>query len=46
MYEVTYTIDGIVKKTNVQANDEYTAQRIVTNMYSNGNIQIINIRRI
>lgn len=46
MYKVRISIDGIIKEMTVNANDAYTAQQIVTNMYSNGNIQIIDIRRL
>lgn len=46
MYEVTYSIDGILKKINVNANDAYQAQTIFTNMYGTAKVQIINIRRI
>ena len=45
MYEVTMSIDGIIKKINVNAKDGLQAQEIITNMYGNGNIQIINVRR-
>ena len=45
MYEVTYTIDGIIKKININAKDAFQAQEIFTNMYGMGKIQIINIRR-
>lgn len=45
MYEVTYSIDGVIKKISVPANDAITAQNIFTNMYGNGKVQIINVRR-
>ena len=45
MYEVTYSIDGIIKKINVVANDAITAQNLATNMFGSGKVQIIEIRR-
>lgn len=46
MFEVTYSIDGIMKKISINANDSIQAQQIITNMYGTGKIQIINVRRI
>lgn len=46
MFEVTYTIDGIIKKFSIKANDSLQAQEIFTNMFSGQRIEIINIRRI
>lgn len=46
MYEVTYSIDGIIKKININASDSIQAQTIFTNMYGTGKVQIINIRRV
>lgn len=46
MYEVTYSIDGIIKKININANDQIQAQQIFTNMFSGQRIEIIDIRRI
>ena len=46
MYEVTYSIDGITKKLNVNASDSIQAQQILTNMYGSGRVQIINVRRL
>ena len=46
MYEVTYSIDGIIKKITINANDQIQAQLIFTNMYGTGKVQIINIRRV
>lgn len=46
MYEVTYTIDGILKKFSIKADDQMQAQSIFTNMFSGQRIEIINIRRI
>lgn len=46
MYEVTYTIDGILKKFNIRADDQMQAQAIFTNMFSGQRIEIIDIRRV
>lgn len=46
MYEVTYSINGLIKKVSINADDAITAQNMFTNMYGSGNVQIINIRRI
>lgn len=46
MYEVTYSIDGIIKKLSVNADDAITAQNIITNMFGGGRIEIIEIRRV
>lgn len=46
MYEVTYTIDGIIRKVTINANDSLQAQEIFINMYGSGKTQIINIRRV
>lgn len=46
MYEVTYSIDGIIKKISINANDAITAQSIITNMFGGGRIEIIEIRRV
>lgn len=46
MYEVTYSIEGIVRKTTIPATDGLQAQNIFTNMYGSGKVQIINIRRV
>lgn len=45
MFEVTYSIDGIIKKININASDALQAQEIFTNMYGPGKVQIINILR-
>lgn len=45
MYEVTYSIDGVIKKISVVANDAITAQNLATNMFGSGKVQIIDIRR-
>lgn len=46
MYEVTYSVDGIIRKLTVNANDAIQAQNIITNMFGMGKVQIINVRRI
>lgn len=46
MYEVTYSIDGILKKISINASDSIQAQIIFTNMYGTGKVQIIDIRRV
>lgn len=46
MYEVTYSIDGIIKKINIKANDNIQAQSIFTNMYGSGKYEIINIKKV
>lgn len=45
MYEVTYSIDGIIKKISINASDSIQAQEVFTNMYDTGKVQIINIAR-
>lgn len=45
MYEVTYSIDGIIKKVQISANDAIQAQSIFTNLYNGGKVEIINIIR-
>lgn len=45
MYEVTYSIDGIIKKISINASDSIQAERVFTNMYGTGKVQIINIVR-
>lgn len=46
MYEVTYTVDGIMRTLNIKATDAVQAQNIITNMFGMGKVQIINVRRI
>ena len=45
MFEVTYSIDGIIKKISINADDAMTAQNMFTSMFSGGNVEIINIVR-
>lgn len=46
MFEVTISLDGIIKNIMINANDSFQVTNIVTNMYGNGRVQIINIRRV
>lgn len=46
MYEVTYSVNGIVRKITVNGSDVVQAQEIVTNMFGAGNVQIINWKRV
>lgn len=46
MYEVTISVNGLIKKIQIQANDSFSVHNVITNMYGTGNVQIINIRRI
>lgn len=46
MFEVTYSIEGIIHKIMINASDAVQAQNIFTNMYGSGKVQIINIRRV
>lgn len=45
MYEVTYSMNGVIKKIDIKADDGVTAQAIFTNMFGGGAIEIINIVR-
>lgn len=36
MYEVTYSVNGIVRSLNIKADDAVQAQQIITNMFRNG----------
>ncbi|MFR8117255.1 MAG: hypothetical protein ACLVAK_09675 [Clostridia bacterium] len=46
MFEVTYSMDGLIRKIMINASDSVQAQNIFTNMYGNAKVQIINIRRV
>ena len=46
MFEVTYSMEGIIRKIMINANDSVQAQQSFTNMYGNAKVQIINIRRV
>lgn len=45
MFEVTYTMNGIIKKIQVKADDAVVAQSIFTNMFGGGAIEIIDVVR-
>lgn len=46
MFEVTYSMEGIIRKIMINASDAVQAQSIFTNLYGLGKVQIINIRRV
>lgn len=46
MYEVTFSVDGLVKTLQVPATDGVLAQTLVTNMFGTGKVQIISVRKI
>lgn len=46
MFEVTYSINGIVSKGMIPANNQYEINEIITNMYGKGKVQIISIRKV
>lgn len=46
MWEVTISVDGILQKTQISANDSVGVYNAITNMYGSGKVQIINMRRI
>ena len=46
MFEVTYSMEGIIHKIMINANAAVQAQSIFTNMYGSDKVQIINIRRV
>ena len=46
MYEVTYSMEGIIRKIMINASDAVQVTNIMTNMFGSGKIQIINVRRI
>lgn len=43
MYEVTFTMDGVMHKATLPGNDALSITQMLTNMYGNGKIQIINV---
>nr|DAM57476.1 MAG TPA: hypothetical protein [Caudoviricetes sp.] len=45
MYEVTYSMNGVIKKIDIKADDAVVAQSIFTNMFGGGAVEIINIMR-
>lgn len=46
MYEVTYSMEGIIRKIIINASDAVQVTNIMTNMFGSGKVQIINVRRI
>ena len=45
MYEVTYSMNGVIKKIDIKADDAVVAQSVFTNMFGGGAVEIINIVR-
>lgn len=45
MFEVTYSMNGVIKKISVNASDPLTAIDIFTNMFGGGAIEIIDVVR-
>lgn len=45
MYEITYSMNGVIKKIDIKADDAVVAQSIFTNMFGGGAIEIINVVR-
>ena len=46
MYEITYSIDGIIRKIIAQGTSQMDAVNIFSNMYGSGKVQVIScIRR-
>ncbi|MBO7611754.1 MAG: hypothetical protein J6T23_06040 [Elusimicrobia bacterium] len=45
MYEITYYIDGIIRKIVVQGLTQMDAVNTFTNMYGNGKVQVISCIR-
>lgn len=46
MYKVKFSINGLVKEMTISANDSTAVTNIITNMYSESNVQIIDVRRV
>ena len=46
MYDVTYSIDGVIKHISIKANDSIGVMNAITNMFGAGKVQIIDMRRI
>lgn len=46
MYEVTISNDGIISTIMINASDVNMVNNTITNMYGQGKVQIINIRRV
>lgn len=45
MYEVTFTLDGVLHTIDVPATDAAQINQIITNMYGTSDYSIINIIR-
>ena len=45
MFEVTYSMNGVIKNISVNASDPLTAIDRFTNMFGGGAVEIINIIR-
>ena len=45
MYEVTYSVDGVIMKSTIPGNDYNQIFQAITNMYGKGKVQIINVVR-
>jgi len=45
MYEITYSIDGIIRKIVVQGTSQMDAVNIFTNMYGSEKVQVISCIR-
>lgn len=45
MYEVTYSVNGIIHKMIIDEKDYNQIFNTITNMYGSGTVQIINVRR-
>lgn len=45
MYEVTFSLEGIIHTVNVPATDASQINNIITNMYGSSDYSIINIIR-
>lgn len=41
MYEITYSINGIIRKIIVQGTSQMDAVNTFTNMYGSGKVQVI-----
>lgn len=46
MYDVTYSIDGVIKHISIKADDGVAVMNAITNMFGAGKVQIINMKRM
>lgn len=46
MWEITYSLDGLIRKIKINAMSGVEAQEIFTNMYGGGKYEIINVRKV